>query len=133
MAIVAISRQLATFGDEIASVAAEKLNFKFIRKDELEKRIVQLGFSPEKLGKYDEKKPGFFAALVKDRDEYLHYLQTAVLEAASQNNCVLIGRGAYIILEGVPNVVSSCCRRFGQVAAASKRICVYIETGATKN
>ncbi|QNL96413.1 AAA family ATPase [Treponema sp. Marseille-Q4132] len=106
MAIVAISRQLATFGDEIASVAAEKLNFKFIRKDELEKRIVQLGFSPEKLGKYDEKKPGFFAALVKDRDEYLHYLQTAVLEAASQNNCVLIGRGAYIILEGVPNVVS---------------------------
>ena len=45
MAIVAISRQLATFGDEIASVAAEKLKFKFIRKDELEKRIVQLGFS----------------------------------------------------------------------------------------
>ena len=70
MAIVAISRQLATFGDEIASVAAEKLKFKFIRKDELEKRIVQLGFSAEKLGKYDEKKPGFFAAHVKDRDEY---------------------------------------------------------------
>lgn len=106
MAIVAISRQLGALGDEIANVAAEKLNFTFIRKDELEKRIVQLGFPAEKLDKYDEKKPGFFAALVKDRDEYLHYLQTAVLEAASQNNCVLIGRGAYIILEGVPNVVS---------------------------
>ena len=106
MAIVAISRQLAALGDEIAAIAAEKLEYVFIRRDELEKRIVELGFPAEKLGKYDEKKPGFFAALVKDRDEYLHYLQTAVLEVASQNNCVLIGRGAYIILEDVPNVVS---------------------------
>ena len=106
MAIVAISRQIAALGDEIAAIAAERLGYVFIRRDELEKRIVQHGFPAEKLGKYDEKKPGFFAALVKDRDEYLHYLQTAVLEAASQNNCVLIGRGAYIILEDVPNVVS---------------------------
>jgi len=106
MAIVAISRQIAALGDEIAAIAAKKLGYVFIRRDELEKRIVQLGFPAEKLGKYDEKKPGFFAALVKDRDEYLHYLQTAVLEAASENNCVLIGRGAYIILEDAPNVVS---------------------------
>ena len=106
MAIVAISRQIAALGDEIAAIAAEKLGYVFIRRDELEKRIVQHGFPAEKLGKYDEKKPGFFAALVKDRDEYLHYLQTAVLEAASENNCVLIGRGSYIILEDVPNVVS---------------------------
>ena len=106
MAIVAISRQIAALGDEIAAIAAEKLGYVFIRRDELEKRIVQHGFPAEKLGKYDEKKPGFFAALVKDRDEYLHYLQTAVLEAANENNCVLIGRGSYVILEDVPNVVS---------------------------
>ncbi|MFA6857886.1 MAG: cytidylate kinase-like family protein [Treponema sp.] len=106
MAIVAISRQVAALGDEIAASAAEKLGYKFVRRQELEQRIVNLGFPAEKLYKYDEKKPKFFASLVKDRDEYLQYLQTAVLEAASEDNCILIGRGSYIILEDVQSLIS---------------------------
>ncbi len=106
MAIVAISRQVAALGDEIAASAAEKLGYKFVRRQELEQRIVALGFPSEKLSKYDEKKPKFFASLVKDRDEYLQYLQTAVLEAASEDNVILIGRGSYIILEDVESLIS---------------------------
>ena len=106
MGVIAISRQVAALGDEIAAEVAEKLGYKFINRQELEKRIVTLGFPAGKLKKYDEKKPGFFASLVKDRDEYLHYLQTAVLEAAEEGNCILIGRGAFIILESLPNLVS---------------------------
>ena len=86
MAIIAISRQVAALGDEIATAVAEKLGYKFITRKEIEKRIVDLGFPEEKLKKYDERKPGFFASLVKDRDEYLDYLQTAVLDAASEGN-----------------------------------------------
>ena len=90
MGVIAISRQVAALGDEIAAEVAEKLGYKFINRQELEKRIVTLGFPAGKLKKYDEKKPGFFASLVKDRDEYLHYLQTAVLEAAENKiiSCV---------------------------------------------
>lgn len=106
MAIVAISRQVAALGDEIAAAAAEKLGYRFVRRQELEKRIVDLGFPKEKLARYDERKPNFFAALVKDRDEYMHYLQTAVLEAAEEGDCVLIGRGSHIILESLPNLIS---------------------------
>ena len=106
MAIIAISRQVAALGDEIATAVAEKLGYKFITRKEIEKRIVDLGFPEEKLKKYDERKPGFFASLVKDRDEYLDYLQTAVLDAASEGNCVLIGRGSYAILEELENLVS---------------------------
>jgi len=106
MAVIAISRQVAALGDEIAAAVAEKMNYKFINRQMIEKRIVELGFPAEKLKKYDERKPGFFASLAKDRDEYLDYLQTAVLEAASNNNCVLIGRGAFVILEDLPNLIS---------------------------
>ncbi|MCR5290015.1 MAG: cytidylate kinase-like family protein [Treponema sp.] len=106
MAIITISRQVAALGDEIASKTAEKLQYRFINRKMIEKRIVELGFPEEKLQKYDEKKPGFFASLVKDRDEYLGYLQTAVLEAASEGNCILIGRGAFIILEQLVNHVA---------------------------
>lgn len=106
MAVIAISRQVAALGDEVASAVAEKIGYKFINRQEIERRIVELGFPAEKLKKYDEKKPGFFASLVKDRDEYLHYLQTAVLEAANEGNCILIGRGAFVILESLPNLIS---------------------------
>ncbi len=106
MAIIAISRQVAALGDEVAQELAKKLGYTFIDRKEIEKRIIDLGFAEEKLEKYDEKKPGFFASLAKDRDEYLDYLQTAVLEAASTGNCILIGRGAFVILENVPNLLS---------------------------
>lgn len=106
MGIIAISRQVAALGDEIAAEVSEKLGYTFINRQELEKRIVKLGFPAEKLKKYDEKQPGFFASLVKDRDEYLHYLQTAVLETAEEGNCILIGRGAFVILESLPNLIS---------------------------
>lgn len=106
MAVITISRQVAALGDEIANSAAEKLGYSFVDRMQIEQRLVDLGFPKEKLSKYDERKPGFFANLVKDRDEYLNYLQYAVLEAASKGNCILIGRGANKILEGMPNVIS---------------------------
>ena len=106
MAIITISRQVAALGDEIADAEAKKLGYTFINRRQIEQRIVELGFPAEKLNKYDERKPGFFASLAKDRDEYLNYLQYAVLEAAVSGNCILIGRGSFIILDGVENLVS---------------------------
>lgn len=106
MAIITISRQVAALGDEIATAVAQQMNYAFIGRQVIEQRIVELGFPAEKLKKYDERKPGFFASLAKDRDEYLDYLQTAVLEAAAQQNCILIGRGSFTILEDLPNLVS---------------------------
>ena len=103
MAILTISRQVAAFGDEIALAAAKKIGYRFVTRTDIEKRIVELGFPAEKLRKYDEKKPGFFASLTKDRDEYFDYLQTAVLETAADGNVIMIGRGAFIILSDLPN------------------------------
>lgn len=106
MAVITISRQVAALGDEIAAAVAQRMNYVFVGRQAIEQRIIELGFPVEKLKKYDERKPGFFASLAKDRDEYLDYLQTAVLEAAAQQNCILIGRGAFNILEDLPNLVS---------------------------
>ncbi len=106
MAIIAISRQVAALGDEVAQELARQTGYKFLDRKYIESKIIELGFPADKLKKYDERKPGFFASLAKNRDEYLDYLQTAVLEAASEGNCILIGRGAFIILESVPSLIS---------------------------
>ncbi len=106
MAIVCMARQVAAKGDEISAEVAKLLNYKFITRKDIEAKIVELGFPKEKLHKYDEVKPGFFASLAKDRDEYLDYLQTAILESASDGNVVLIGRGASYVLSDLPNMLS---------------------------
>lgn len=106
MAVIAISRQVAALGDEVSDALAKKLGYTFVGRKAIEKRIVELGFPKEKMEKYDERKPGFFASLAKDRDAYLNYMRTAILEAASQGNCVLIGRGTFVVLEDVSNLIS---------------------------
>ena len=106
MAIITISRQVAALGDEVAGELAKRLGYTFITRKEIEKRIVELGFPESKMPKYDERKPGFFASLTKDRDEYLNYAQFAMLEAAEKKNAIIIGRGAFAVFQNVPNCIS---------------------------
>ena len=106
MAVITLSRQVAAHGDEVAEILAKKLNYKFITRKEIEERIIELGFPKSKMLRYDERKPGFFASLVKDRDEYLYYVQLAILEAAEEKNVIIIGRGAFAVLQKVPNNIS---------------------------
>jgi len=105
MAIITISRELAALGDETAKELARLLNFRFVDKRTLEERIKSYGITDEKLAKYDERKPSLFASISADRDEYLHYLKTAMLAEASAGPCVIMGRGAVALLGGVPGVL----------------------------
>ncbi|MBR0032943.1 MAG: cytidylate kinase-like family protein [Treponema sp.] len=105
MAILTVSRQVASLGDEICQAVSEKIGYKFITRRDIERRIIEMGFPEEKFRTFDEKKTNFFASLSKSRDEYLDYLQTAILEAA-QEDCVLIGRGANIVLKDLANHIS---------------------------
>lgn len=120
MAIITVSRQIASLGDEISRKIAERLGYKFFGKAELEKRIVELGFPEAKLAKFDEKRLGFFAGLTRVRDEYLNYLMTAILEAAAENNCVIVGRGSFIILKDLENHIS--CRFIADEPVRTERL-----------
>ena len=106
MAIITISRELAALGDETARELAKQLDYRFVDKKTLEERIKSYGVTGNKLRKYDEKKPSFWASLSQDKDDYLHYLKSAILGEAAQGNAVFVGRGAAVILKGVPGVFS---------------------------
>jgi cytidylate kinase len=108
MAIITISRELAALGDETAQELARHLGYRFIDRGTLEERIKSYGIGPQVLAKYDERKPGFFAGLLQDRDDYLHFLKMAMLEEAviaGGLGCVFIGRGACAVLADIPGVV----------------------------
>ncbi|MDR0644497.1 MAG: cytidylate kinase-like family protein [Treponema sp.] len=107
MAIITISRELAALGDETACELAKLLDYKLVDRDILEKKIKIFGIEDKNFKKYDERKPGFWASLSQDRDNYLHYLKTAMLsEVGAAKSAVIVGRGASAILKNVPGVLS---------------------------
>ncbi len=103
MAIITLTRQSGSMGDEIGMLIARRLGYTFYSRKEIEQRIIEKGFTKEELKKYDERKPNFFDRFSKLRDQYLNYLSMVILEMAQQNNCVIMGRGAFLFLRDMPN------------------------------
>jgi cytidylate kinase len=85
---------------------AKLLNYRLVDKQVLEERMKSYGIAGRKFEKYDERKPSFWASLSQDRDDYLHYLKTAVFAEAEKGSCVFIGRGTNVIFRDVPGAIS---------------------------
>lgn len=106
MAIVAMARQLAALGEEVAQELVKLTGYRLVGRELLEKRLGDFGINADKRRKYDEKKPGLWASLSQERDDYLHYLKTAIYEEAERGDCIIVGRGATAVLKGLRNLVS---------------------------
>ena len=105
MAIITISRQLGSLGDEIARAAAEALGYEYIEKTQISEVLSKLGFSPSDMDKFDEKKPSVWQSLIMHKELFTHYIRAVVYELASKNNVVIVGRGGQAILKDVPGTL----------------------------
>ena len=106
MALVTLTRQLGSLGDEIGMLIARRLGYTFYDKKEIEDRIIAKGLPREDFIKSDERKPRFLDRFAKNRDRYLNYLSDVILDIASKGNCVIMGRGAFLFLRDVPNHIT---------------------------
>ncbi len=109
MAIVTVSRQMGSLGDEIARRLAAEMGVDAADRDILDARLRDHGVTERHLDRYDEKRPGFWESFSTDKDLYLHALKTAILDYAQSGEGVVIGRGGTIILHDVPGVVHLRC------------------------
>ncbi|MBR1535405.1 MAG: cytidylate kinase-like family protein [Treponema sp.] len=129
MAIITLTRQSGSFGDEVGMLIARRLGYTYFDKKEIEQRIIAKGLPKEEFMKFDERKPKFLDRFTKNRDRYLNFLSETILEIAREGNCVIMGRGAYLFLRDVPGHIAL---RF--VSTKAKRIEHIKElTGATND
>lgn len=106
MAIITIARELAALGEEVARELSRITSYKLIDREYLEKRLGDYGLDAEKREKYDEKKPGFWASLSQERDDYLHFLKAALYEETIGGDCIVVGRGGSAVFKSVPSLVA---------------------------
>lgn len=106
MAVVTISRQFSSNGDEICQKLAEKIGYKLVGKKVLRQKMIEFGCSEEIIDKFDGRKPSFFNFFSRGKDEYLYYLKTAIFSEAEKGNCIIVGRGGFSVLKEIENCVS---------------------------
>ncbi|MDO4283040.1 MAG: MATE family efflux transporter [Clostridia bacterium] len=100
--IISISREHGTNGKEIARQVAENLGIQFYDKEEIKQfaithSLVENNYTEDELYK-------FYLSLDAEKDAIIKQSETIRL-IASENNCVIVGRGADYILKDYPNLI----------------------------
>lgn len=103
---VAVSRETGADGSEIARLVGQRLGWKVLDRDVLDLMADRYGLSKPMLAQVDETRINWAYDIlgtwmdphVIAHDKYVSYLGRVVLEAARQENVVLVGRGAQFFL-----------------------------------
>ena len=108
MAIITISRQVGSFGDEIAALVASKLGYELISRETIhqEAEACDADFKSACSAYESEVKPrGFFERLFFGEPAYTALFESMNLELAARGDVVMVGRGANFALADVPGVL----------------------------
>jgi cytidylate kinase len=105
VAIITISHQLGSGGGDIASGVAERLGYRRVGAEVLAEAAHTHGLAEDRLTRLGEAKPPLLDRLSADVQTYIAVMQNAVLDAALQDDVVLLGRGGQWLLRGIPHVL----------------------------
>lgn len=104
MTVLTISRQMGSFGDEIAEALARRLNWTLITRD----RLIELFFAPE-TSRHEQhmlsESARFYLNTFGEQGTYLDYLRKKLSEHVARQPSVLVGFGSQILFADDPAAV----------------------------
>jgi len=106
MAILTVSREFMSGGEEIAQAVAGELGYEYVDKDTILARIESAGHRWKKAGEeLDESPPTFWERYDWQYRGFVYLVESNIYEYAVKNNVVIMGRGANVILDGIAHVL----------------------------
>jgi cytidylate kinase len=106
MAIITIARQMGSLGNEIALEVAQRLNYTLVDHVKLQEAAEAYGMLKTELEEVHEKRPTLVTRYLTLRHRaYLDMIQTIIYSYARQDDVVLLGRGATVLLSDVPSAL----------------------------
>ena len=105
MAIITISRQMGSWGTEIARGVAEKLCCECADKEMIGAILLRYGMATTLVEKFDEKKPLFWDSFSAQRNKFLRCIKKAIYDVAGKGRSVIVGRGGQILLKDFPGTL----------------------------
>lgn len=101
MAIITVSRQMGTGGKSLGQKISQALNYAYFDKEKIIADIQKAGGPWASWEREMEACPTLWERFDRSFSGLVALVEKSVLEAAVQNNVVIVGRGANFILRGV--------------------------------
>lgn len=101
MAIVTIAHETGSGGPEIGLELSKRLGYRYVDRDMLSQAAHRYGVGEDKLTELDEKKPSLFERFDVETRQYITVLQSALFDAAEEDNVVINSRGGQVLLRGI--------------------------------
>lgn len=105
MGVITLSRQHGAGGEEFAESIAARIGYCLIAKNEIEDKLIQIAGKeiPERL--LGEKRPTILERLTVDLHLWKCFLEESILSFARDGNALILGRGGFKVLQGIPGVL----------------------------
>lgn len=106
MAVIAMTREMATLGKDVSAGLAERLDLKIVHHELVEHDIATLsGMRESQVHRFLEGEASRLERWRIDHKKLSHYTAQEVLELAANGNVLIRGWGATYLLRSVPHVV----------------------------
>jgi len=106
MAILTISRESGSGGEDVAKAVAKKLGYDYVSKESIYKEIEEHGKKwLEWVSDLDEHAPSIWERYDKSYTAYLALVEHCIYKSAAKNNVVILGRGGNWLLKDIPYVL----------------------------
>ena len=107
MAVIAMTREMATRGKDVAQGLAERLGLAIVHHEVVEHDVANLsGLSESEVHRFLEGQSFLMERLRIDPARVSRYTAHEILELAAKGNVIIRGWGASYLLRSVPHVVS---------------------------
>jgi cytidylate kinase len=108
MAVITFSREFGSAGDQVADSVAESLGYPVVDKNLIEKVLLQYG-----MVQFDAvygSEHGIWQKFDKEINRIVVMLNKTIQAFARLENIIIVGRGAFAVLRGYPNVLNVSIR-----------------------
>jgi cytidylate kinase len=105
MAIITISRQKGSLGDEIAQAVAESLRYALVDKAKISDAMAGLGLPTPEFEKFDGKKPTLWQSMTDQKKRFTFLIRAVVYDFARRGHAVIVGRGGQALLREIPGTL----------------------------
>lgn len=106
MSVIAMTREMATNGSEVAAQLAARLGLDIIHHELVEHDIAEhAGLGESEVHRYLEGEASLYERWKIDRNRLSRYTALEILELAAKGNVLIRGWGATFLLRSVPHVI----------------------------
>jgi cytidylate kinase len=99
MAIIAISQQLGSRGNELGQLVAKRLGYRFMSREDLIAQVSRIyNVTPDQLVVVDERQPHFWSRLKTESTRFISFFRANLLREMAQDRLVAVSPSAAALL-----------------------------------